>query len=197
MAEYTWYFNGDWVPQRQVKIDPMDRGFSVGDTVFDASRTFDGKGFRMRQHVERLYRSLKYVRMDPGLSPEEMLELHEEAIRRNGHHLPEAGDLAIHPFVTRGPGRWAYDAGPPNVYVRVTSVDFGRYAHLYGLGVHGVITRSSSYSPEALDSKVKHYSRMNFELAELEANDVDPGAWPILSDTDGNIAEGTARSTCS
>jgi branched-chain amino acid aminotransferase len=38
---------------------------------------------------------------------------------------------------------------------------------------------------------VKHYSRMNFNLAELEAADVDPDAWPILSDLDGNLTEGT------
>ena len=57
--------------------------------------------------------------------------------------------------------------------------------------MHGAITRTQSYSPEALDPKVKHYSRMNFNLAELEANDVDPGAWPILRDADGNLTEGS------
>ena len=191
MAELTWYFNGKWVPGGDVKIDPTDRGFMVGDTVFEASRTFNGKGFRLKQHVDRLYRSLKYVRMDPGLSPEEMLEVHEEAIRRNEKHLAELGDLMLHPFITRGIGRWTHDAGPPNLCVRVAQVDFGRYAHLYGPGAHSVITRTGSYSPEALDPKVKHYSRMNFALAELEANDVDPGSWPILRDVDGNITEGS------
>ena len=75
--------------------------------------------------------------------------------------------------------------------VRVSAIDFGRYALLYGDGAHGVITRSRSYSPEALDPKVKHYSRMNFNLAELEANDVEPEAWPILRDMEGNLTEGT------
>ena len=54
-----------------------------------------------------------------------------------------------------------------------------------------MITRTRSYEPEALDPKVKHLSRLNFALAELEANDVDPGAWPILTDRDGNITEGS------
>jgi branched-chain amino acid aminotransferase len=43
-----------------------------------------------------------------------------------------------------------------------------------------------------LDPKVKHYSRMNFNLAELEARDIDPEGWPIMTDANGNITEGTA-----
>ena len=82
MADYTAYFNGEWVPFSEVKIDPMDRGFMVGDVVFDVERTFNGKTFRMRQHIERLYRSLKYVRIDPGLSVEEMIDISEEVVQR-------------------------------------------------------------------------------------------------------------------
>ena len=37
MADYTAYFNGEWVPYSQVKIDPMDRGFVAGDVVFDVA----------------------------------------------------------------------------------------------------------------------------------------------------------------
>ena len=105
MQDYTAYFNGEWVPLSQVKIDPLDRGFLVGDTVFDVERTFNGKSFRMKEHIDRLYRSLKYVRIDPGLSADEMLEISEEAIRRNEHLRAEVGDFTIHQFITRGRGR--------------------------------------------------------------------------------------------
>ena len=168
----------------------MDRGSRLGDGVFDVVRTFNGKSFRMKQHIDRLYRSLKYVRIDSGLSPEEMLRASEEAIERNEHLRAEVGDFTVYQFVTRGRGR-AYDAGPPVVGIRVDAVDFDRYASLYRGGAHGVITRTLSYPPEALDPKVKHFSRMNFSLADLEANDVDPGAWPILRDLNGNLTEGS------
>ena len=191
MAEYTAYLNGEWVPLSEVRIDPVDRGFLVGDTVFEAIRTFDGKSFRMKEHIDRLYRSLKFVRIDPGLSADEMVGVGEETIRRNEHLRAEVGDHMVHPFVTRGKGRSAYSSGPPTVCVRVGAMDFGRYAHLYEDGAHGVVTRTQSYASGALDPQVKHYSRMNFNLAELEANDVDPGAWPILRDGDGNLTEGT------
>ena len=191
MVEYTAYFNGEWVPFSEVKIDPLDRGFQVGDVVFDVARTFDGKSFRMKEHIDRLYRSLKFIRLDPGLSPEEMTDVSEEAIRRNEHLRADVGDFSIWQFVTRGPGRWTRTAGPPTVCVKISGLDFARYAKLYNTGAHGVITRTRSYSAEALDPKVKHYSRMNFNMAELEAADVDPEGWPILTDSEGNITEGT------
>ena len=75
MTDYIAYFNGEWVPNSEVKIDSNDRGFLVGDTVFDVERTFNGKGFRLKEHVDRLYRSLKYARIDPGLSADEMLRI--------------------------------------------------------------------------------------------------------------------------
>jgi branched-chain amino acid aminotransferase len=191
MADYTAYCNGEWVPFSHVKIDPMDRGFLVGDVVFDVARTFNGKSFRMQEHIDRLYRSLKFVRIDPGLSPQELFNISEEVIQRNESERENVGDFTVTQFVTRGPGRWAHTAGPPTVCVKVAPIAFDRYARFYKEGAHGVITRTRSYSAESLDPKVKHYSRMNFNLAELEAADVDPDAWPILADLDGNLTEGT------
>ena len=190
MAENIAYFNGEWMPLSEVKIDPADRGFMVGDVVFDTGRTFDGKAFRMKQHIARLYRSLKYVRIDPGLSPDEMGETIKEALRRNEHLREEAGDFTWTPVITRGTGTMQ-DPGPPTVFIRVRAVGFDGFAKHYSTGQHAVITRTRSYSPEALDPKVKHFSRMNFALAELEANDVEPDALAILTDGDGNLTEGT------
>ena len=191
MTDYVAYFNGEWVPNSEVKIDSNDRGFLVGDTVFDVERTFNGKGFRLKEHVDRLYRSLKYARIDPGLSAEEMLRITEEVITRNEPDRAEVGDFTIHQFVTRGPRVARGEPEIPTVGVRVGAVDFNRHAHSYATGVHGVIAKTRSYSPESLDPKIKHYSRMNFNLAQMEATDVDPDAWPIMLDLDGNLTEGT------
>ena len=190
MADYVAYFDGQWLPFSEVKIDPMDRGFLVGDCVFDVARTFNGKSFRMKGHLDRLYRSLKFVRIDPGLSPEEMEHISEEVISRNEHLRADVGDYQIWQFVTRGRGRWAHKAGPAVVGVCTRQIGFSRFAHLYSTGAHGVIVHTHSFSSDALDPKVKHFSRMNFNLAELEAGDVDPEGWPILTDGRGNITEG-------
>ena len=108
--EYTAYFNGSWVPNSEIRIDPFDRGFLVGDVVFETERTFNGKVFRLREHIERLYRSLTYTRIDSELSPEEMLDISEEVVRRNEHLRSDVGDFTVHQFVTRGK----------------TALDFGR-----------------------------------------------------------------------
>ncbi len=191
MSDFVAYLNGDWVPLSEVKIDPVDRGFFVGDAVFEVVRTFNGKSFRMKEHIDRLYRSLQFARIDLELSAHEMLDISEEAIGRNKDRLEDVGDFNIHQFVTRGFGRRAWKAESPTVCVRIGPLDFTNFSGAYENGLHGVVTKILSYSPEMLDPKVKHYSRMNFNLAEIEANDVDPEALPILRDEDGNLTEGS------
>lgn len=191
MDDYIVYFNGQWIPSSKVAIDPLDRGFYLGDAVFDVERTFNGKSFRMKEHIERLYRSLQYVRIDPGLTAEEMIDISEEAIKRNEHLRAKVGDFTVHQFITRGHGRRAWGTLQPTVGVRINAIPFDTYAQGYVEGIHGAVTRTRSYSPEALDPKVKHYSRMNFNLAELEANDVDKEALPVMRDENGNLTEGS------
>ncbi len=191
MTKIVAYYNGQWMPQEEVRILPFDRGFYVGDAVFDLTRTFDGRSFKMVEHVERLYRSLKYARIDPGLTEDEMAEISEEGIRHNEiARLAGAGDWHVWQAVTRGTGVFRGPATPATVMVFYLPLGASTYAPYYRTGAHGVITRTRSYSPEALDPKIKHYSRMNFNIAEQEAYDVDPEGWPILLDQHGNLSEG-------
>ena len=191
MDGYTAYFNGEWVDWGEVTISPDDRGFMFGDVVFDIARTFGGEPFRLGDHVDRLYRSLKFMDIDPGLSKEEMDSVCREAVERNMAMLPEAGDFNINPFVTGG----AWMRGEPRgasatVCVAVKPIGFEFFARYYLKGAHGVIARTRSYSSNEMEPKVKHHSRLNFVLAELEARAVDPAAMPILLDTEGNVSEG-------
>ena len=190
MNDYIAYFNGDWIPYSEVMIHPSDRGFSLGDVVFDTGRTFNGVPFKLKEHIDRLYRSLTYVRIDPRLSPEDMIEITEELISRNEPYRSKVGDFTFTQFVTRGSGGIGKDA-EPTVCVRVVPVSFDRSAEGYKNGVSGVITKTQSYNPSSIDPKIKHWSRLNFVLAELEANDLDPGSMAILTDANGNITEST------
>lgn len=189
-STFTAYFNGEWMPYGEVTISPEDRGFVVADVVFDIARTFGGKPFVLDRHIDRLYRSLKYMRIDPGLTPKQMTNICEEAVRLNISRLDDVGDFTIHPFITRGIGHSIGDIDSPTVCISVKPVAFESFARYYIEGAHGVIAKTRSYSSDTMDPKVKHHSRANFVLAELEANDVDPGASPILLDGDGNLTEG-------
>ena len=191
---FTSYFNGRWVPSGEVRIDWNDRGFRFGDAVFDSPRTYAGRIFRLDRHIDRLYNSLSYVRIDPGLDRTEFTSIVEESVGRNRDRLEEVGDFQIYMFVTRGPGRFATDAGPPSVGVVAYPLPFWRMAPFFEAGAHGVITRTRSYSGEMLEPKLKYQSRLNFELAELEASDVDAEAFAVLLDREGNLTEGTFNS---
>ncbi len=188
--EYQIWLNGEYFDVDKAQISMSDRGFKVGDVVFDTSRTFDGKVFRLRDHLVRLYRSLKYVRLDPGLSIDEMERLTLEVVDRNeGLRRSLNDDYMITQIVTGGNGRRGVD--PANVSIWISPLGAARWAPAYDGGAHAVIPKTRAYSSESLDPKVKHYSRMNFVLAELEAADVDPDAHAVLLDTDGYVSEGT------
>ncbi len=191
MAEYISYLNGEWLPTDDCRIDVFDRGLLMGDAVFDVARTYNGKPFKMERHFARMARSLKHTRMDIGMTPEEFGRIVFEAVDRNQDNVREAGDLVIWWFATRGKGAWAWSAGPGAVGCRIAPVDFARFSPFFSTGVHGVITKVRSHAPGTVEPKVKHYTRMNFAMAELEANDVVPEGWPVLTDQEGNLTEGT------
>ena len=187
--EYQIWLNGEYVERDKATISMNDRGFKLGDVVFDTSRTFNGTVFRLRDHLIRLYRSLKFVRLDPGMSIDEMERLTLEVVARNEEVRSSLNDdYMITQIVTGGSGQ---RGEPPNVSIWLSPLGAPRWAPAYEVGAHAVIPKTRAYSPESLDPKVKHYSRMNFVLAELEAADVDPDALPLLLDTDGNVSEGT------
>jgi branched-chain amino acid aminotransferase len=83
------YLNGEILPESQGSISIHDRDFKFGDAAFDTTRTFGHRIFRLKEHVERLYRSLRYLRIDPGLSPAEMIEISEDVLQRNLHLIDE------------------------------------------------------------------------------------------------------------
>ena len=189
MPELIAYLNGEFVPESRCVVHATDRGFRLGDVVYDLQRTFDGRIFRLREHLQRFMRSLKYTRLDPGLDIDELESLTREVVERNQAARHPGGDFMITQFVTRGRVARVTDTEHPTVCILPQHIDFGQYAPFHRDGVHIVFPRTRSYSVESLDPKVKHYSRMNFVLANLEAADVDPDAYPVLLDTDGNIAE--------
>jgi len=185
--EYQIWLNGEFVERDKANVSLLDRGFRLGDVVFDTSRTFDGKVFRLREHLERFYRSLKYVRIDPHMTIEEMELTTLNVVAQNEDLRREyQDDYMITQIVSGGVG---LRGGNPTIAVVIDPLGSPRWAPSYKSGANVVISKTRSYSSQSLDPKVKHYSRLNFVLAELEATDVDPQAIPLLLDLDGNVSE--------
>ena len=72
--ERVAYFNGKIVPESEVMIPFRDRSFKYGDGVFDMTRTFGHKIFKLEEHIDRFYDSLSYVKIDPGINKNEMID---------------------------------------------------------------------------------------------------------------------------
>src|SRR4029434_274808 len=79
----TAYFNGRFALETDIVIPYRDRSFNRGDGCFDMTRTFDGRIFRLEEHVERLYRSLRYLGIDIDLEPKEMIAITDHEVERN------------------------------------------------------------------------------------------------------------------
>jgi len=188
MQDFTAYHNGEWKPWSDVKIDPLDLGFVLGDTVFETLRTFNGKPLIWKEHVERIYRSLKYTRMNCGLNPEEMYSMLVEGINKNKNLLKECGDFNIWLQISRGTSM----DGPPTIFAQYKPVPFDTFTDWYRDGAHVVFAKTKSHSFQTIDPKIKHSSRMNFVLAQLETKDIDPNALTALTDLDGHVTEGTS-----
>src|SRR5688572_2207595 len=103
MTEPVAYLNGELVPASQAVIPVTDLGFMQGVTVAEQLRTFAGKLFRLEKHLDRLWRSLAIIGVDPGLGRNDFMRIAENLVARNWPAIPPGGDLGLSMFVTPGP----------------------------------------------------------------------------------------------
>ena len=147
------YFNGKIVPEREVVVPFRDRGFKYGDAAFDMTRTFHGRPFKLKEHVERLYRSLRYLRIDPGLGPAEMVAVSEEVLERNRHFLTPDTDYWLAQRVSRGVdavGDEGWDHTGPTVIVECLPLPLKARARLFRDGIDIIVPPTRRVAPEAL-----------------------------------------------
>ena len=186
--ERVAYVNGELVPESQAVVSIRDRGFVQGDAVFDTTRTFGGKIFKLTEHLERFYDSLKYMRIEPGISQQQMRSLTMQVLEANMPLLGEDDDYWVTQRVTRGVRT---DAGTkPTVIIECTPLPFAARAKYYRDGLPVVTPSIRRTPPESISPRAKVHNYINLILAEQEAKAHNPDAWPILLDTNGNIAEG-------
>ena len=186
--ERVAYVNGELVRESQAVVSIRDRGFVQGDAVFDTTRTFGGKIFKLTEHLERFYDSLKYMRIDPGMSQQQMRSLTMQVLEANLPLLGEDDDYWVTQRVTRGVST---DAGTrPTVIIECMPLPFAARAKYYRDGLPVVMPSIRRTPPESISPRAKVHNYINLILADQEAKAHNPDAWPILLDTNGNIAEG-------
>lgn len=192
-SERVVYLNGAFVPEGAASISVRDRGLSYGDGVFDTARTFAGRLFRAEEHVRRLYESLAYVRIDPGLSAAEMLAATEELVARNLPALREGEDYWVTQRVTSGEAALDGEPAPTGgatVLIDCVPLPLRARARYFRDGIDAVVPARRRVPPEALSPNAKTLNYMNVALAQREVEALRPGAWALMCDRNGDLAEG-------
>ncbi len=195
MDEKIVYLNGSFVRESEAKVSVLDSGFNAGDGVYDVTRTFRHKPFKLREHTERLFRSLYYTRIDCGMSLEEMEKTTLEVLERNKPILRENDDCALWQVVSRGVRSSTGNrvSGGATVTIYSVIVNFPEFASFYVEGAPLVIPSTRRIPPQCLESKAKITNKMNHNIAAFEAKQVDPRAIPLMLDIDGNLSETSAH----
>ena len=179
------YLNGEFVPESQAVISVRDRGFVYGDAVFDTTRTFGGRIFKLSEHLDRFFNSLRYLRMDPPLSKQQFADITMQVLEANLPLLEEGGDYWVTQRVTRGaPG------GSPTVIVECVPLPFAQRAAYYRDGMPVIVPSVRRTPPDAMSPRAKMHNYINLVLATQEVEAQNPDAWPILLDMNGNLCEG-------
>jgi len=186
MAESLVYINGELVPESEAKISVFDHGLLYGDGVFEGIRAYRGVVFKLREHLERLYDSAKFLRIEIPMSREELMEAILETVRRNG-----LSDCYIRVVVTRGVGDLGLDprkCGKPSIIIIARPM-----APLLGKrSVSLIISSVRRDGVDATNHQAKSLNYLNNILAKLEA--INAGADDaVMLDSRGFISEATGE----
>ncbi len=181
------YVDGKFVPAEEAAISIYDHGLLYGDGVFEGIRAYNGRVFRLEDHVKRLYDSAKAIMLEIPLSQEKMCSVILETLRKN-----ELSDAYIRPLVTRGVGDLGLDplkCAKPTVLIITQKWD-AMYGDLYEVGLTAVTVTVRRNSPAALPPNIKSLNYLNNVLAKIEAN-VKGGDEAIFLDAEGTVSEGS------
>jgi branched-chain amino acid aminotransferase len=180
------YLDGAFVPQNEAKISVFDHGFLYGDGVFEGIRAYNGKIFRLAEHVDRLYDSAKAIDLEVPITKEEMAEAIVEVCRRNS-----LKNGYIRPVVSRGPGDLGLDPRKcSKATVVVIAVEWGAmYGDLYERGLNAVCVSVRRTPAESMPPNIKSLNYLNNILGKIEAT-YKGGDEAIFFDTNGYLSEG-------
>jgi len=182
------YIDGKFYSEADAKISVFDHGLLYGDGIFEGIRFYNGRVFRLGEHLDRLWDSARSICLEIPMTREEMTEALLEAIRQN--HLR---DGYVRLLVTRGIGNLGLNPMQckwPSVIIIVAAITLYR-ENLYRKGLTIVTCATRRCSPAALNPAVKSLNYLNNVMARLEANLADADEALMLNDA-GNVAECTA-----
>jgi len=182
------YIDGEFFPEAEAKISVFDHGLLYGDGIFEGIRFYNGRVFRLEEHLERLWDSARSICLEIPIDRKEMTEALLETIRQNG--LREG---YIRLIVTRGVGNLGLNPvqckRPSIIIIATTIALYSKEVCETGLTVVTCATRRTGAA--TLNPAVKSLNYLNNVMARIEANLAGADEALMLNEA-GNVAECTA-----
>jgi len=188
-SELQVYIDGNFYPKSEAKISVFDHGLLYGDGIFEGIRAYDGIVFKLKEHIDRLYRSAHMIMLPIPIDKEEMIERTLETLRRN-----KLRDAYIRLVVTRGKGDLGLNprrCPKPTIIIITDSI----MLHGNDAKENGIVALISWVKRDPVDAtshEIKSLNYLNSILAKIEANiwGVDEA---IVLDKNGFVCEGVAE----
>ncbi len=187
--ELQIYIDGQYYPKSQAKISVYDHGFLYGDGVFEGIRAYNGVVFKLKEHVDRLYRGAHAIMLDIPLTKEQMVQAVVQTLRKN-----KMKDSYIRLIVSRGVGDLGLDPRkcPKASVIIITDTINIKAGNASETGVTAVITWVRRNPVDATSSEVKSLNYLNSILGKIEANACGADE-AICLEQNGCIAEGVGE----
>jgi branched-chain amino acid aminotransferase len=182
------YIDGKFYPEASAKVSVLDHGLLYGDGIFEGIRFYNGRVFRLEEHLDRLWDSARSICLEIPMTMREVTEAVLETIRQN--HLR---DGYIRLLVTRGVGNLGLNpvqCKHPSVIIIAATIAL-YHENIYRKGLTIVTCATRRTSPAALNPAVKSLNYLNNVMARIEANLAGADEALMLNDA-GNVAECTA-----
>jgi branched-chain amino acid aminotransferase len=181
------YIDGQFYDKENAKISVFDHGLLYGDGVFEGIRFYNGRVFRLEEHIDRLFDSARAIALNIGMDKSAVIEATLETIRQNNLQ-----DGYIRLVVTRGVGDLGLNpmlCPKASIFViasKITLYSADKYEN--GLDVVTCATRRIPHG--ALSPMVKSLNYLNNVMAKIEAQNAGAGEGLMLNEQ-GFVSECT------
>tara|TARA_B100001123_G_C15344010_1_gene1036181 strand:- start:2350 stop:3342 length:993 start_codon:yes stop_codon:yes gene_type:complete len=192
------YMNGELVPESDAKVSIYDSSLMFGDMVFEMTRSFGGKQFKLEEHIDRLLTGVKIFRIPLEETKKSLIEKCNLTIEANKKEFSKDDEHRLMIDVSRGTlgiyqGVEGLHSGPNLIIadfpLKWTVRGMGK---LFDEGINASVTSQRALPSSLLDPKIKNRSRVFYLMANIEASEIArENTWALLLDPDGYVAEGT------
>ena len=182
------FIDGKYLNERDAKISVFDHGLLYGDGVFEGIRAYNGRVFKLKEHIDRLFYSAKAILLEIPMTRAELMKTTVETIRIN-----RLRDCYVRLVVTRGVGNLGLNprsCKKPSIFIIAGKIQVYP-TELYARGMEIVTVPTVRNLHSAVNPAIKSLNYLNNILAKIEANNAGVEE-AVMLNAEGFVAECTA-----